>query len=323
MKLIKRTICIVLLTLIFVGAMPERASAKSIGLTTHVGIVKASALNLRSGPSTGNSILKTAPKGDYVTITDKIGDWFQVNFNLVKGYMHQAYLDIYASYNVELGYGRITGSKVNLRSGAGTGYSTLAQLAENDAAYVIGLQNQWYKVICKGRVGYVRSDYLKLTEVPYENKASVKSPIFYQKGKSTGIVPSADALKDPSNSQTIADKIVSDARKHLGTPYVWGGSAPGGFDCSGFTQYIYKQSGISLPRTTTDQYKLGTYVEKSKLQPGDLVFLANTYRNGISHVGIYIGDGNMIHASSSKGITISSLSSNYNKQHYYGARRIL
>jgi cell wall-associated NlpC family hydrolase len=96
-----------------------------------------------------------------------------------------------------------------------------------------------------------------------------------------------------------------------------------GFDCSGFTQYIFAQSDISLPRTTTDQYKRGTYVEKSELQPGDLVFFANTYRKGISHVGIYIGDGNMIHASSSKGITIASLSSNYNQSHYYGARRII
>ena len=84
-----------------------------------------------------------------------------------------------------------------------------------------------------------------------------------------------------------------------------------------------KAAGISLPRTTTEQYKVGTYVAKSALQPGDLVFLQNTYRSGISHVGIYIGDGKMIHASSSKGVTISSLSSSYYQQHYYGARRVI
>ena len=84
-----------------------------------------------------------------------------------------------------------------------------------------------------------------------------------------------------------------------------------------------KQSGISLPRTTTEQYKIGSYVSKSNLQPGDLVFLQNTYREGISHVGIYIGNGEMIHASSSKGVVISKLSSSYYTQHYYGSRRVV
>ena len=88
-------------------------------------------------------------------------------------------------------------------------------------------------------------------------------------------------------------------------------------------QYIFRQSGITLPRTTTEQYKVGTYVSKANLIPGDLVFLQNTYREGISHVGIYIGNGKMIHASSSKGIVISDLSSSYYTKHYYGARRVI
>jgi cell wall-associated NlpC family hydrolase len=88
-------------------------------------------------------------------------------------------------------------------------------------------------------------------------------------------------------------------------------------------QYVFNQHGITLPRTTTEQYRIGTYVNKSNLKVGDLVFLQNTYREGVSHVGIYVGDGKMIHASSSKGVVISDLSTSYYVKHYYGARRIL
>lgn len=321
MKHLKRTIGVVLFIFVFISTVSFGASAKSTTLTTHVGIVKASALNLRSSPSTSSSILSAAPKDDYVVITGKVGDWFQVNFNLIRGYMHKAYLDIYTTKNVELGYGKVTGNKVNLRSGPGTEYKSLGQVNKNDTAYIIGLNNQWYKVICNGRICYIRSDYLELTEIPYENQLSLKDPIFFIKGKSTGVPPSADALNGTSSS--VVDQIISNAKRHIGTPYVYGGNQPGGFDCSGFVQYVFNQSGISLPRSTTEQYKVGTYVEKNKLQPGDLVFLANTYRSGISHVGIYIGDDSIIHASSSKGITISSLSSSYYVKHYYGARRVI
>lgn len=322
MKYARRTVAIVLLFIVLVSAVPFRAAALSGVKTTHIGIVKASKLNLRSEPSSNSKIITQAPKADYVVITGKVGEWYRVNYNLVSGYMHQAYLNVYTVKNIELGYGRITGNKVNLRSGPGTTYSVASQANTNDTAYIIGLNNQWYKVICKGLVCYVRSDYLELTEIPYENQASTKQPKFFVNGKSTGVVPSANALTG-SSTDTLANQIIANAKKHLGTPYVWGGDGPGGFDCSGFTQYILAQSGIKLPRNTADQYKIGTYVSKTNLRPGDLVFLANTYRSGISHVGIYIGDGNFIHASSSKGVTISSLSGSYYQQHYYGSKRIL
>ena len=138
------------------------------------------------------------------------------------------------------------------------------------------------------------------------------------------MTPSAAALKGSTASLSeVRQRIVSNAKKYLGTPYVWGGTTPSGFDCSGFAQYVMKAVGISIPRTTTEQYKVGKHVAKSALQPGDLVFLQNTYRAGISHVGIYIGGGKMIHASSSKGVVTSDLSASYYVQHYYGARRIV
>ena len=118
-------------------------------------------------------------------------------------------------------------------------------------------------------------------------------------------------------------QILAEAKKYLGAPYLAGGASPSGFDCSGFTYYVLLSLGFTPHRTPADQYKQGKFVDKSNLQIGDIVFFANTYGSGISHVGIYIGDGKFIHASSSKGVTISNLSSSYYTSHYYGARRVL
>ena len=167
--------------------------------------------------------------------------------------------------------------------------------------------------------GPLGCEHLDLTEIPYENKASTKKPLFFIKGKSTGVTPSAAAL---NGNNTTADKIIATAKKYIGVPYVWGGSTPSGFDCSGFVQYVFKAHGITLPRTSKEQWNIGTSVSKANLKPGDLVFFANTYTTGVSHLGIYIGNNQFIHASSSQGIVISSLSNSYWASHYHGAKRI-
>ena len=320
MKRLTRTISIFLAITLFVSTQAFGVSAKSGNLTTHVATVDASALRLRSAPNTSSTTLTYGYSGDYVVITGKTGQWYQVRFNLTEGYMHQDYLNVYTAKNVELGYGKVNANKVNVRSGPGTGHSRIAQANSGEKAYIIGFNNQWYKVIYRDDIGYIRSDYLDLTEIPYENRGSGKNPLFFVDGKSTGITPSAFALK---GSASTRQTVVANAKQLLGVPYLWGGTTPGGFDCSGFVQYVLKQSGISLPRTTTEQVTVGKGITKSDLQPGDLVFLQNTYRAGVSHVGIYIGDGKMIHASSSKGVTISDLSTSYYTQHYHSSRRIL
>ena len=146
--------------------------------------------------------------------------------------------------------------------------------------------------------------------------ASQQSPIFFVGGKSTGVAVNPAVLKG------TAEKIIASAKKHMGAPYVWGGMTPSGFDCSGLVQYVFAQNGISLPRTTALQYKVGTSVSKSNLKPGDLVFF-NTSGSGVSHVGIYIGDNQFIHSSSSKGVVITSLSNSFWSARYLGARRVL
>lgn len=116
--------------------------------------------------------------------------------------------------------------------------------------------------------------------------------------------------------------IVGTARSRLGCAYRMGASGPTVFDCSGFTSWVYSKNGKSLPRTAAAQYSGTARVSKDGLTPGDLVFFAGTYKSGISHVGIYIGGGQFIHAANSKtGVTISSLNSGYYSAHYAGAGR--
>ncbi len=125
----------------------------------------------------------------------------------------------------------------------------------------------------------------------------------------------------PASPGADRSAVIVTAQKYMGVPYVWGGETPSGFDCSGFTQYVMKQNGITIPRTAAEQYAAGTPVDKANLRVGDLVFFT-TYKPGASHVGFYMGGGKFIHASSgAKQVTISQLDEAYYTQHYIGSRR--
>lgn len=119
------------------------------------------------------------------------------------------------------------------------------------------------------------------------------------------------------------EKIISVAKGQLGVPYNFGGSTSSGFDCSGFLYYVFNKAGITIPRTAIAQYNMGETVKKSELQVGDLVFF-ETYKPGPSHSGIYVGNNNFIHASSSNGISISSVNDPYYwSSRYLGAKRVI
>lgn len=125
-------------------------------------------------------------------------------------------------------------------------------------------------------------------------------------------------------SSTRAQRVIAHARTHMGDPYKFGAEGPRYWDCSSFVQHVYRQAvGISLPRTSLYQSRRGTFVSKANLRPGDLVFFKNTWRAGVSHVGIYIGNQKMIHAWPGAGVTIGDMSRPYFVSHYWGARRVL
>lgn len=315
------------------------SSSSSNGIMYGIGFVTGSGLRMRSSADTSAETLDTASKNEVVVIVSKHGDWYKVIYDLQEGFMHGDYLKVSKTENAELGYGKVTASAVKIRSGAGTSYSEIDKAKNGEKVYIIGIKDGWYKVIFENSIGYVRSDYVDLTEVPYENNASSKSPKFFKNGKSTGVTPSASALNGSSGSSSSSssagssssssssgtaagNKIVAKAKQYLGVPYKWGGTDPSGFDCSGFVYYVLRSQGINVSRTQTAMYAQGTPVSKSNLQPGDVVFFQNTYKAGLSHVGIYVGDGQFIHApSSGKVVSYANLYTDYYISHYYGAVR--
>ncbi|SEU32044.1 C40 family peptidase [Paenibacillus sp. NFR01] len=126
-----------------------------------------------------------------------------------------------------------------------------------------------------------------------------------------------------STGSAFADsKMDTVIAKTIGTTYKTGGMSTAGFDCSGFTKYVFTKIGITLPRTSKEQFKIGTPVAKSNLRSGDLVFF-NTLGSGVSHVGIYVGNGKFAQSSSSRGVTITSLSQAYWANRYVGAKRVM
>lgn len=292
-------------------------SASATDLKIGIGIVNSSGLRLRSGPDTTSQIISTAGYGDKVVVLADYGDWYFVNYNLNVGFMKAEYLNFLDKENVALGIGRVNGY-VNFRSGPSTDASIISELPVDTKVNIIGLNCTWYKVTCNGYTGYIRSDLVDLTEVPYYNTNT--GSIYDGQSSSSSSSYSAPA---PTYS-SVGEQVVAYAKTLQGIPYVWGGTTQNGFDCSGYVQYVCKQFGVSLNRTANAQMSNGYSISADQLIPGDLVFFHGTYSTGgASHVGIYIGNGQFVHASSGRGcVTISDLWSNYYTNHYYGARRV-
>lgn len=193
--------------------------------------------------------------------------------------------------------GIITGSMVNLRESASLTAKVLMVLPQGKPVGVEGMDCDWVRVnLEKGLHGWVNKKYVTIDRQIIESR---------------------------ERFLTKAGKITGLALKYLGCKYRYGGASPRGFDCSGFTMFIYSQFGWKLPHNAAAQMKLGTAVDKAALLPGDLVFFKTMNSHKINHVGIYLGNGEFIHAASGAGaIKISTMNRGYYYYKFYCARRL-
>ena len=329
MKFSTRAAALVAALMIFIGSFTLTAFADENNLVYGIGFVNASGLNLRQSPDTGAQILATANSGECIVVLGLENSWYHVNYNLQEGYMSADYLSVATVENAELGYGTVNGSGVNLRSGPGTDYDRIATASYGEKCYIIGLNQGWYKVLYNSLTCYIRSDFLSLTEIPYENQASTNTPQYFRQGQAIGAVPSStgSASSTVSSSYTgvaTGTQILNKAVSYLGTPYVYGGASPSGFDCSGFVYYVYGTFGISVGRTPAAQYNAGSQVDKTALKIGDIVLFAGTGGSGITHTGIYAGNGQFIHSPNSRStVSYSDLTSGYWSEHFYCGIRVV
>ncbi len=275
-------------------------------------------LNLRKGPGTSYSVIKTLSKGTAVTVHSSSNGWSKISVNGVEGYVSTSFLSSTNPSTNSSTSNETTSTPtttmyvtpdagLNLRKGPGTSYSVIKTLSKGTAVTVHSSNNGWSNVSANGVEGYVSTSYLSSTKPSTSGSSSSSS----------------------SNSSTSVsvDKVLDFAHQQLGKPYVWGAQGPNSFDCSGLIYYVYKNAAnITLPRTSVEQSKFGTTVSKSNLKAGDLVFFdTNGPNNGaVSHVGIYAGEGQLIHASSSnKKIVKVNMETSYWNNTYVVAKRVL
>lgn len=316
-----------------------------------VGTVIEASLNLRDGPTTDYIGMSKLASGASLTLLARYDDWFQVQTtNGQVGWVSGEYLDIAPGVieRVEVVssipdpnpalVGQINTPNVNLRGGPGTGYDKVSSLGSGTQLDLVGRYEDWFKVQTSGgETGWVSHELVDVSafitrRVPLTNDipalpsrpSAPQAPALPQQQEAVQAVP-APAPAPVAAPSAAAGGAVDFAMQFVGSQYVWGGSSPAGFDCSGFTKYVYQQYGLSLPHSAEAQYstRYGTVVSSvSELQPGDIVFFVNTYKQGISHVGIYIGNGDVVQAMSpGLGVGVASINSGYWMQHYYSAIR--
>ena len=271
--------------------------------------VTATSLNVRSGAGTSYSVITKLSKGTVVDVIESASNgWKKIKTsNGTTGWVSGDYLTTGSAGNSstdnstsQTSYkATVNTDSLNMRKGAGTSYSVITKLSKGTVVDVLeSASNGWKKIkTSNGTIGWVSGSYL-----------------------ANGVV---EQTSTPSTNKVQA--VIDLAHKQLGKPYVWGAEGPNSFDCSGLIYYVYKNAaGITLPRTSSAQYSAGVAVSRSNLKAGDLIFSSTDGTGNITHVAIYVGDGQMIHAPrNGKNVEKVSISNSYWNKAYVGARRVL
>ena len=266
--------------------------------------VTGSGVRLRSGMDTSSTanVIREMPEGAFLLVEEKLNGWYKVVWQGLEGYVSSSYAAFRETLDGIYDFTAVTGgTNINLRSAATTDSAVVKNILGAGAGLTVtGVSGKWLKVTdAAGNAGYIRSDL-----VAYSSEAA--------------------AAVDVSGTQSKGLQIVQTAKQYNGYAYRWGGMSPStGFDCSGFANYVCNQYDISLHRVAQDIYSYdGTWVSKDQIQPGDLLFFGyGPY--SVTHVGIYVGDGQMIHASTSTtGVIYSDINSSYYTRMYVGAKRV-
>ena len=305
------------------------------------GTVDASILNVRSETSVKSGIVTKIARGDNVEILSRFGNWYKINAGGKTGFVFVDYIDFDEDIYVEIGFGVVSASSasstVNIRMEPSVEGERVTRLLSGTKVRILGYTDGWYYVRYAEYVGYISADYLKVYGVVYgpstANDPDALDPNITEDLPNSSnyatieeTISPADVVQALEASPTTSErtKIVEYAMTFIGTCYVYGGASPStGFDCSGFTQYVFKNFGYSLNRSSAAQIKNGTSISKDELRPGDLVFFSRA-GYAVGHVGIYVGDNSFIHAPSTGDyVKISSLDEAYYLTRYVGARRIV
>ena len=271
--------------------------------------VTADSLNVRSGAGTSYSVITKLSKGTVVDVLESASNgWKKIKTSGgTTGWVSGEYLTTGSAGNSSTNNSTsqtsykatVNTDSLNMRKGAGTSYSVITKLSKGTVVDVLeSASNGWKKIkTSNGTIGWVSGSYL-----------------------ANGVV---EQTSTPSTNKVQA--VIDLAHKQLGKPYVWGAEGPNSFDCSGLIYYVYKNAAsITLPRTSSDQYSAGVAVSRSNLKAGDLIFSSTDGTGNITHVAIYVGDGQMIHAPrNGKNVEKVSINNSYWNKAYVGARRVL
>lgn len=298
------------------------------------GYVNVESANMRKEASTSSEVVTTLSINTKVTITEEKSGWYKVEYNSKKGYISKSLISSSATTtsrgNSDGRDGEVTPiSKngyvsaivANIRQEASTDSKIITTLKQETKIEITGEKNGFYEIEIDGKTGYISKSIVVSSLSKIDKK---------EKTVSTAKKPDAKTEENKkketttNSSKKSGSDIVAFAKKYIGYRYVYGGTTPNGFDCSGFVYYVFNSCGYKISRGCSGQMSTGKGVSKSNLQPGDIIFFNNGGGGSIGHVGIYIGGGKIVHAANSRrGVTTDTINSGYYSQYYHSARRVI